>query len=136
MKINKDKIVKELIFKTSRSSGKGGQNVNKVESKVELFFSISTSALLSESDKKIIQNKLKNKINKEGQIYLSEESERSQLANKEKIIKKLIQLLLKATKKEKIRKPSIPTKASKIKKRISKELDSEKKRLRQNKNFI
>ena len=98
MKINKNEIVKELIFKTSRSSGKGGQNVNKVESKVELFFSVATSNCLNEDDKKIIQTKLKNKINKEGQIYLSEESERSQLANKEKIIKKLIQLLIKATK--------------------------------------
>lgn len=117
----------EFIFKTSRSSGKGGQNVNKVSSKVELDFDIQNSQLLSDQQKDLLLSKLTNRINKEGILQIISQSERSQLANKEKAIKKFYELLIKSFKPKKKRIATKPGKAAKEKRIKKKKLVSEKK---------
>ncbi len=107
----------EFVFQTSRSGGPGGQNVNKVSSKVELRFNIETSALLTEEEKGIILIKLANKINKVGELVIVSQTDRSQLKNKEKVIEKFYLLLEKALTPRKKRLRTKPTKAS-IEKRL------------------
>ncbi len=107
----------ELIFKTSRSSGPGGQNVNKVNTRVELRFNISESKLLSEEQKHILLSKLKSKISQDGFLIVISQKERSQILNKEEATKKLYSILLKALTPVKKRKPTRPTKVS-VEKRI------------------
>ncbi len=99
--INKDQILKELVFKTSRSSGSGGQNVNKVSTKVELRFDLKNTMLLSDNEKERIVVKLKNRISLEGILILSSDSERTQLRNKKKVIELFFELLEKALQKPK-----------------------------------
>ena len=72
----------EFIFTASRSGGPGGQNVNKVSTKVELRLSLQTTSLFSDTEKEIIFKKLKNKINKDGEMILVSQSERTRLLNK------------------------------------------------------
>lgn len=107
-------IVSEFIFQTSRSGGKGGQHVNTTESKVEFAFHIASSAYLSEGQKLLISQKLKNKIDSEGFLHLYESGDRSQHANKDTLIKKALKLITSALIKPKKR---VPTKLSKAAKR-------------------
>tara|TARA_R110002049_G_scaffold200971_6_gene371687 strand:- start:4677 stop:5081 length:405 start_codon:yes stop_codon:yes gene_type:complete len=122
----------ELVFKTSRSGGKGGQNVNKTETKVQLLFSIADSAVLQDHEKERIQLKLANRINQEGVLIITSSDSRSQLGNKETAIKLFYQLVNKALQVQKKRRPTKPTKAS-VKRRIeAKKRNAEKKRNRKN----
>ncbi len=112
MELRDRNFLDELVFQASRSSGPGGQNVNKVSSKVELRFKISESAFLSDDEKAIIFKKLINKINKVGELVLIAQTDRSQLKNKEKVISKFILLLERALTPQKKRVQTKPTKAS------------------------
>ncbi|MFN8258977.1 MAG: alternative ribosome rescue aminoacyl-tRNA hydrolase ArfB [Bacteroidales bacterium] len=102
----------EFRFITSRSSGAGGQNVNKVSTKVMLLFDVQGSALLNEEEKHLISEKLANKINEKGFLQITSQSERTQLGNKEKCIEKFYQMLEKALTVKPKRKKSKPSKAA------------------------
>jgi ribosome-associated protein len=114
----------ELQFSASRSGGPGGQNVNKVSTRVELRFNINYSPLLSEAEKEILLDKLSNRINSEGELILICQTERSQLKNKEKVTEKFYQLLNKALTPKKKRLRTSPTLASKEKRLEGKRLKS------------
>jgi len=86
-------IQKELKFRTSRSSGSGGQNVNKLETRVEALFEVEASSGLNSDEKSLIQTKLAARINKEGLLSTVAQESRTQLSNKEKAIKKMLSLL-------------------------------------------
>jgi ribosome-associated protein len=105
----------EFIFASSRSGGPGGQNVNKVNTKVELRFNLSATSLLSESEKVLVFNKLKNKINNENELILVSQSERSQLMNKKVVTEKFYELVSKALTIPIIRRSTKPTLSSKFK---------------------
>ena len=120
----------EFTFATSRSGGPGGQNVNKVNTKVELRFSIENSTLLSDIEKHKIKSLLKNRINNEGELLITAQSERSQLKNKEKAIERFYQLVGMALKPVKRRKPTSPTRSSVEKRLQLKKEKSQRKALR------
>jgi len=128
--INKDQIIKELRFKATRSSGSGGQNVNKVSTKVELRFDIANSTVLTDNQKDIVGAKLKNRISSEGILILTSDSERTQPGNKRKVIELFIELLEKSLRKPKKRIKTKPSKASKEKRLKEKKIIAEKKNLR------
>lgn len=120
----------ELIYSSSRSSGPGGQNVNKVNTRIELRYNIAGSSLLNEEEKARIQSALGNRINKEGFLILVSQTERSQLANKKKVTERFYKLLQKTLMPVRKRKPTRPTLASKERRIESKKLLSRKKALR------
>jgi ribosome-associated protein len=107
----------EFIFQATRSSGPGGQNVNKVSSKVELRFNYLNSTSLDEEEKAQVGIKLVNRINNLGEIVLTAQTDRSQLKNKEIVIEKFYSLLEKALTPQKKRHKTRPTKGS-VEKRL------------------
>lgn len=120
----------EFRFQTSRSSGPGGQHVNKTESRVELFFNIDASTLLADEEKERLLRKLKKRINAEGELIIASESTRSQIRNKEDCIKKFFEVIEKALTVEKKRIATRPSIAARKKRLETKRLQSEKKQLR------
>lgn len=125
-----NELVKECTFNTSRSGGKGGQNVNKVETKVELLFDVMQSFHLNDEQKKIISQKLKTRINSEGILKITCHTARTQLQNKKKAIEKFEALIAKALLPVKKRIAVKVSKAEKEKRLAEKKLLSEKKQLR------
>ncbi len=121
---------KELKYKTSRSSGKGGQHVNKVETRVELHFDVRHSYVLTEDEKEIVLEKLQNRISKDGILQVVSQAKRSQLLNKQFATHKFIHLLEKALMPEKERIPTKPTKGMKEKRLKVKKQQSQKKAMR------
>lgn len=120
----------ELIFQTSRSSGPGGQNINKVNSRVELRFNIPESQLLNEAQKAILVDKLASRLTTDGTLILAAQKERSQLQNKERVIQRFYNLLEKSLRPVKKRRATKPTRSSVEKRLTVKKQQSEKKRLR------
>ena len=107
-------IENEFTYSTSRSGGPGGQNVNKVSTKVELRFNLLLSTGFSEQEKEILFKKLKNRINKQSEIILVSQSERTQLKNKLVVTEKFYDLISKALTTQKKRTSTRPTLSSKI----------------------
>jgi ribosome-associated protein len=120
----------EIQYSFSRSSGPGGQNVNKVNTRVELRFHVNNSLLLNSNQKVKISTKLDNRINNEGEIVLTSDETRSQSKNKEIVTQKFYDLLEKALKKEKPRIATRPSRQSKEKRLKEKKLKAEKKESR------
>lgn len=125
-----EEFTNELVFTTSRSSGPGGQNVNKVNTKVTLKWDVLQSAI-TEEQKGVILQKLRTRLTKENILVLASQDERSQLGNKEAILLKLEQLLVKAFTVKKARKPTKPGKAAKQTRLKNKKQHGEKKKWRQ-----
>ena len=117
-------VSKEIKFRTARSGGKGGQNVNKVETMVEGYYHVSGSSLLNEEQKERIEKKLVHKINSAGFLQVKSQVYRTQLSNKEAVIVKLNALIAAALKKEKKRVPTKPSKNSKEKRIETKKKDA------------
>ena len=129
--VNIPDLSTEFQFLTSRSSGPGGQNVNKVNSKVELRFDIQNSDLLTEDQKNILLIKLASKITSEGILSVVSQRDRSQLSNKEDAIEKLYLLFAKALTPVKPRKNTRPTKGSVERRLATKRIKAEIKQNRQ-----
>lgn len=123
-------ISAEIIFKTARSGGKGGQNVNKVETMVEGYWNVAGTALLNDDEKILVATKLANKINAAGMLLVKSQEERSQLGNKQLVIKKMNEQVTKALIVPKKRKPTKISKVAKKKRLDSKKKSGEKKLLR------
>jgi ribosome-associated protein len=129
--VNIPDLSAEFQFLTSRSSGPGGQNVNKVNSKVELRFDLQNSSLLTDDQKNILLVRLATKITSEGILSIVSQRGRSQLANKEDTIEKLYLLIAKALKPVKPRKNTKPTKGSIERRLTTKRIKAEIKQNRQ-----
>jgi ribosome-associated protein len=120
-------FTKELNFKTSRSSGAGGQNVNKVETSVTVLWKVDESEFFNERQKALIQEKLKNRINAEGFLFLTVSESRTQLMNKNKAIEKILDIVNKSLIVPKTRIATKPSRAKKEKRLDTKKKISEKK---------
>ena len=128
--MNIEKLIKELNFKATRSSGAGGQHVNKVSSKIELFFDLENSAEFSEEQKKLLLKNLVTRLTKENILLLTCDESRSQHKNKELVIKRFLEIITQGLIIPKKRKPTKPSKSSIRKKAETKKKTSFKKVLR------
>ena len=114
-------VQSEIKYQTTRSGGKGGQNVNKVETAVIAYFNIDGSQFFDDRQKEILKHKLSNRINSEGELWVKAQTFRTQLENKEEATRKINELITSALKKKKFRI------ATKIPKQVKqKRLDSKK----------
>ena len=133
--MDKDAIIQELDFKAVRSSGAGGQNVNKVASKVVLSFNLPASGALTDEEKLLAETRLESKLTNDKILILQCDEDRSQLRNKEIVTKRFLSLMENALKVEKPRKPTKIPRAV-IKKRIEgKRRQAEKKQSRRKPDF-
>jgi len=125
--MNWNTIITELTFRTSRSSGAGGQHVNKTETKVEVLFNVNDSVGLSEEEKTTIHSRLAARINDEGILVMGSQKSRSQLSNKEDVIERLRLQIEKALTPKVKRKKTRPSQESIEDRLTQKKLNSEKK---------
>lgn len=125
-----DQLAGEIQFKTSRSSGPGGQHVNKTETRVELRWNLEGSSLFTEEEKHILANKLSEKITRDGNLRVVCQESRSQDQNKQIAFQKFLELLKQALQPERERKQTKPPKAVKEKRLSEKKKQAEKKERR------
>ncbi|WP_422089553.1 alternative ribosome rescue aminoacyl-tRNA hydrolase ArfB [Tenacibaculum ovolyticum] len=128
--MNAHDLIKELKFKAIRSSGAGGQHVNKVSSKIELTFDLENSKELSGNQKEILLKKLTNRLTKDNILILFSDETRSQHRNKELAIKRFLEIITQGLKRQKIRRVTKPSKSSVRKKAENKKRQASKKLLR------
>jgi ribosome-associated protein len=133
--MNTNTLIKELQFKAIRSSGAGGQHVNKTCSKIELTFDLENSLALSTNEKELLKEKLASKLTKKNQLILFCEETRSQHKNKELAIKRFLRLLKTNLIKPKKRRPTKPSRASILKNTNKNKRNSLKKILRKKPDF-
>lgn len=126
-------LMSELQFTTSRSSGPGGQNVNKVNTKVTLRWNVKDSALLTAEEKDLLLQKLTSKLTIHGELLISAQDKRSQADNKEETLRRLDQLLKQAFTRKKKRKATKPSKSAQQNRLEKKKKHAEKKKWRQTK---
>ena len=122
-----DAFLSEITFQTSRSSGPGGQNVNKVESRVELRWHLLDSQVLTDAQKALILEKLSNQLTAEGLLLITAQDDRSQFRNKEIALARFHALLLKSLRRPKPRKATKPSKGAVRKRLEGKKIQGEKK---------
>lgn len=132
MNFNRADLQKEVTYKTSRSGGKGGQNVNKVSSKVELLFDVAQSTLFTDDERILMLSRLQLRLNRDGYVQVICEQERSQYLNKEKALEKLHLILTTALHQPKKRKATKPTKTMIAARLANKKLLAVKKENRKN----
>ncbi|WMI69293.1 alternative ribosome rescue aminoacyl-tRNA hydrolase ArfB [Mangrovimonas sp. YM274] len=130
MDINQEALISELTFKAVRSSGSGGQHVNKVATKVELFFDVMASKVLEEDEKQRVLEALSNRVNKGQVLLLYSDDSRSQFKNKNLVIQKFLNLIEEALEAQKERVPTKIPKGVKKKRLQDKRKQSEKKSFR------
>ena len=133
MKINLTQLLSTCRYETSRSSGPGGQHVNKTETKVTLYFNIGDSPALTEEQKNLVYSKYPNRINEAGELYIHASASRSQSSNKETAILKMYTLVTEALIPRKKRVRTRPSPASKAQRLKVKKIKSEKKEGRRRK---
>lgn len=126
----RNRLLNEFKFTSSRSSGPGGQSVNKVNSRIELHFNLKESEVFSTAEKRTLKFKLANRINSNGQIFMASSVERSQWRNKEQVIERFFELAEKALIPLKKRIKTKPTRASKIRRLEGKKQLARKKQMR------
>ena len=129
-KLSLRKFTQEFVFQTSRSSGPGGQNVNKTETRVELRFDVWNSFILNDDEKELIISHLKNRINTEGILIITVQDSRSQLTNKQLAEQRFYEMLAKALKKQVKRKATKPSASANRRRLVTKKYKSVKKELR------
>lgn len=132
---DQSEILKIVSFKTSRSGGKGGQNVNKVSSKVELIFNIDDADFLSEENKQRLKDKLATRLDGEGLLHVVSQEDRSQLLNKQRTVLKLMAILKAGLEVQKARKATKIPRAVKEKRLANKAANAQKKEGRRKPNF-
>jgi len=133
--MDRDQLISELQFKAIRSSGAGGQHVNKVSSKVELMLAVNESKALTDAEKSLILKNLSNRITKYGVLILQCDETRSQHKNKELVIKRCLALVENAVIMPKLRKKLRPSRAAKLRRMQNKKRNAEKKANRKKSNL-
>lgn len=125
--MNQEQLISELSFKAVRSSGSGGQHVNKVATKVELYFDLENSEALTDEDKEKLKQSLANKLNKDNILTLQCSETRSQFKNKQLVIAKFLEVIHEGLKEDKKRIPTKTPKKAKLKRLKNKKQHAEKK---------
>ena len=133
--MNKEKLLSELDFKAVRSSGAGGQNVNKVSSKVVLMFDLEKSSAISEEEKELLRKKIAQKLTQNNVLILNCDEDRSQVKNKSIVIKRFLSIIEKGLHKPKIRRATKAPRSVKEKRLNSKKIMSALKQNRKKPNF-
>lgn len=131
-----ESLAGEFIISAARSRGPGGQNVNKLNTKIEIRLNIKESLILTQEEKSVILSRLKKRVNSDGELIVTSQRYRSQLKNRQDAIEKIIKLLSDALSEEKERKPTKPTEKSRAERLDKKRQRSSLKKMRKSKDML